>query len=294
MSPDFTIAGDPATIIAKAGELRARASTFTVVSQSLTTITTGGWTGRAAERFRDRFEVEPVRWEYAASGFFGASNALVAYAQALQSAQSQAAAARQEHARGEAETVRGRTAYDQDVARARQRKAEWEAANGEGTYTLTIEPFHDSGAPIRAAAVSSLASARAALETAEHECARLVRAACDHAPASRNWLETGLAFVGGVLLGAGEAVWELGSMLNHLQFGPLYDLIDLASGNLTPEELAAKNQLRIEQAQAMWNALKADPLGFGKEVGKAVLDWDTWPTTRPGRSVTWSRMRLSP
>ena len=26
----------------------------------------------------------------------------------------------------------------------------------------------------------------------------------------------------------------------------------------------------------MWNALKADPLGFGKEVGKAVLDWDTW------------------
>ncbi|MBK6441126.1 MAG: hypothetical protein IPF90_03030 [Actinomycetales bacterium] len=276
MSLDFTIAGDPATIIAKAGELRARASTFTVVSQSLTTITTGGWTGRAAERFRDRFEVEPVRWEYAASGFFGASNALVAYAQALQSAQSQAAAARQEHARGEAETVRGRTAYDQDVAQARQRKAEWEAANGEGTYTLTIEPFHDSGAPIRSAAVSSLASARAALETAEHECARLVRAACDHAPASRNWLETGLAFIGGVLLGAGEAVWELGSMLNHLQFGPLYDLIDLASGNLTPEELAAKNQLKIEQAQAMWNALKADPLGFGKEVGKAVLDWDTW------------------
>ena len=73
---------------------------------------------------------------------------LVAYAQALQSAQSQAAAARQEHARGEAETVRGRTAYDQDVTRARQRKAEWEAANGEGTYTLTIEPFHDSGAPV--------------------------------------------------------------------------------------------------------------------------------------------------
>lgn len=121
------------------------------------------------------------------------------------------------------------------MAQARQRKAEWEAANGEGTYTLTIEPFHDSGAPIRSAAVSSLASARAALETAEHECARLVRAACDHAPASRNWLETGLAFIGGVLLGAGEAVWELGSMLNHLQFGPLYDLIDLASGNLTPK-----------------------------------------------------------
>ena len=42
MSPDFTIPGDPATIIAKAGELRARASTFTVVSESLTTITTGG------------------------------------------------------------------------------------------------------------------------------------------------------------------------------------------------------------------------------------------------------------
>ena len=112
MSPDFTIPGDPATIIAKAGELRARASTFTVVSESLTTITTGGWTGRAADRFRDRFEVEPVRWEYAASGFLGASNALVAYAQALRTAQSQAAAARQEHARGEAETVRARTAYE--------------------------------------------------------------------------------------------------------------------------------------------------------------------------------------
>lgn len=284
MSSRFDIPGNPAVIVAKAGQLRARSEVFTTVSTSLTAITTGGWTGRAADRFRERFEVEPLRWERAGAAFSAAATALETYAAALRLAQERAEAARQEYARGEAETMRARAAYEQDVQRGHAAKERWEAANGPGTYTLTILPFVDSGEPIRQAALASVSTARAALETAEHECAEQVRSACTHAPSSRNWFETGLAFVGGILLGAGEAVWEVVDLLNHLQFGPLMDLYDLASGNLTTEELAVKRSLQLEQVQVMWNAFTADPLEFGKQVGKAVLDWDTW-SDDPARAI---------
>lgn len=276
MSPTFTIDGDPATIDARAGDLQARSVVFGTVSTNLSAITTGGWTGRAADRFRDRFDVEPQRWQYAADGFREAATALVAYAAALRTAQQQAEQAERDYERGDAETAQARAGYDRDVQSAYRAKERWEAENGPGTYTLTIHPFVDSGEPIRAAALSDLESTRATLEAAEHECARLVRAACAHAPEKRNWFETGLAFIGGVLYGAGEAVFQIADLLNHLQFGPLYDLYDLATGNLTPEELAAKKSLQVEQVQLMWNALTTDPLGFGKQLGKSVLDWDTW------------------
>lgn len=276
MSVDFAIPGNPGVITTKAGELRARAEVFASVASNLSAITTGGWTGRAADRFRDRFSVEPQRWERAAGGFMGAATALSTYAAALQAAQAQAEAARAEYARGDVESRRARAAYDTDARDAYRRQERWEAANGPGTYTLTIEPFVDTGAPIRAAALASLGTARSTLESAQHECANAVRAACHDAPASRNWLESGLAFVGGVIYGAGESVWQVVDLLNHLQYGPLYDLYDLATGNLTAEELAAKKGLQVEQAQLMWKALTTDPLEFGKQVGKAALDWDTW------------------
>ncbi len=284
MSPDFTIAGNPGGVRTKATALRQRATTFADVATGLTSITTGGWTGRAADRFRERFDVEPTRWQHTATGFLGAANALDAYADALAQAQGRAATAKAEYERGDRETAAARSAYDRSVTAARHEKATWEAENGPGTYTLTIEPFHDPGAAIRAAAVAEVESARAALDNAAHVCAAAVKAACEFAPASRNWFESGLAFIGGVFYGAGEAVWQLGDLLVHLQFGPVFDLVSLASGDLTIEELAAKNQLKAEQVSAIWNAFTTDPMGFGKQVGKAVLDWDTW-SDDPARAL---------
>jgi uncharacterized protein YukE len=284
VTASFVVTGDPAAITARAGVMRRHAQTFRSVALGLSSISTSGWTGRAADRFRDRFEVEPVRWQDAADGFVRAASALEGYAAALARARQAAERAAAEHARGEAVTVAARAAYDADVNRGLADKAAWEATNGPGTYTLTIEPFTDPGQAVRDGAVRAYDTAVADLDHAAHLCADGVRAGCATAPAQRNWLESGLAFVGGVLLGAGEAIWDLGQLLNRLQYGPVLDLVDLATGDLTPEELAAKKQLQVEQVQAMWTALRTDPLEFGKSIGKAVLDWDTWADD-PARAI---------
>jgi uncharacterized protein YukE len=284
MTVSFAVAGDPAAVTARAGVMRARAVTFRVGAEGLSSITTAGWSGRAADRFRERFDVEPQRWQEAADGFTRAAGALEVYAQALTHAQDAARTAKGEYARGEAVTASARAAYDADVARGQAAKTSWEAANGPGTYTLTIEPFTDPGQAIRDGAVRAFQTVQTDLEAAAHTCADEVRAGCAGAPEQRNWLETGLAFVGGILAGAGEAVWDLTQLVYKLQYGPILDLVDLATGDLTVEELAAKKQLQVEQVQAMWTALRTDPAGFGKNIGKAVLDWDTWADD-PARAI---------
>lgn len=281
---DFSVPGDPGVIEARATSLRTRGQGFIAVADSLSTITTDGWSGRAADRFRSRFEVEPVRWRTAGDGFLGAAGALTGWAGALRAAQASAAWCASEWERGEAVTAQARAAYDADVRAARAEKAAWEAENGPGTYTLTIHPFTDPGEPIREAARSEFAAARTRLDSEAHACAAGVRAGCSGAPAQRNWLESGLAFVGGVIYGAGEALWEIGELGVNLTFGPLFDLVDLATGELTPEELAAKKQLQLEMVQGLWTALTTDPWQFGITVGKAVLDWDTW-SDDPARAL---------
>jgi hypothetical protein len=280
--PDFTIVGDPAAISARVATMEEKAAVFAGVADGLDALDTGGWTGRAADRFREKFHTEPGKWRDAGTGFRRAASALSTYAAALGSAQSRARWAEDEYHRGDGVTAQARSAYDADVDHARQEAA---AANAAGRpTTLTIEPFHDPGAAIRQGALDELASARADLEAAAHACAAEVRAGCAGAPEKRNWLESGLAFVGGVLLGAGESVWDLVQMGFDLQFGPMLDMLDLATGELTPEELAAKNQLEIDQAEALLSAIKDDPLEFGKNLGKSLLDWDTW-SDDPARAL---------
>ena len=274
MVPDFTIKGDPGAVRAKAGVARDKGASFRQVGESLAKVTTDGWTGRAADHFRDKFDAEPERWHKAGAGFERAAGALEVYADALADAQARADWAKGEYARGEQVTRDARAAYDADVARARREVAD-AAARGD-TLTLTIIPFSDPGQAVRDGALSELGSARSALEASAQECAAGVRAGCADAPEKRNWLESAAAAVGGVFVGAGEAVWDLGKLVTSPVWKPLSDLQAVLSGNLTPEELAMTYQLTLEQAGALLQALKDDPVGFGQQLGKGVLDWDTW------------------
>jgi hypothetical protein len=274
VSVDFAVPGDPAAVRARAATARAKGQSFTEVADGLARIGTDGWRGRAADHFREAYAREPRRWRDAGEGFLTAAGALEAWASALETAQAAARVAADEHARGERVTAEARAAYDADVAQAQSRAAE---AASQGRYrNVVVEPFHDSGQAIRDQALADLAQARAELDAAAHRCADRVRAGCADAPEERNWLESGLAAVGGFLQGAGEAVWELGTLVTMPQWKPAADMFDLATGHLTPEELAMRHQLTVEQAGAMVTALREDPLEFGKNVGKAVVDWDTW------------------
>ena len=280
--PDFTVKGNPDAILGRVATMRAKATTFESVAEGLDALSTDGWTGRAADRFREKFDTEPGRWRDAGVGFRRAASGLSVYASELRAAKSRAEWAEKEYHRGEQVTQDARSSYDSDVSRAKHEAATQNAA-GHPTV-LTILPFHDPGAAIRQGALDELSSARSDLESAAHECAGEVRAGCSGAPNKRNWLESGLAFVGGVFAGAGEAVWDLVEMGFNLQFGPMMDMMKLASGELTPEELAAKNDLKVEQAKALFTALKDDPIGFGKNLGKSLLDWDTW-SDDPARAL---------
>ena len=281
MSQAFTFSGSPEEIRARAAVTRTKGQSFIEVGSALTRVATDGWTGRAADRFRDRFEPEPDRWQSAGAGFLTAAGALEAYADELGAAQQSAADAAGEYARGEQVTRDARAAYDADVSRARNEAATLQA---QGTQvTLTIEPFADPGQAVRDGAVASFAQAERALDAAAHECASQVRAGCAAAPHKRNWLESGAAFAGGVVHGAGEASWDLAKLAN----APLWsapDLLDVATGHLTLEELAAKQESTATQAAGLVSAVRTDPAGFGKNVGRAVLDLDTWADD-PARAV---------
>jgi hypothetical protein len=272
--PDFTIRGRPDEIRARAATTVARGQLFFDTGEALAKITVEGWTGRAADNFREAHDLEPDRWVEAGNGFVRAGNALDAYATAVQDAQQVAEWATAEFARGEQVTQEARAAYDADVDAARQRVAN--AASMGQVMTLTIVPFDDPGAAIRGNAVSEFEAARATLQAAAQSCADEVRRGCADAPEEPNWLESGLRFVGGVLEGAGEALWELATLTPFSPVNMIRDLHALATGDLTPEELQAKYRLSLETAQAMLEALQEDPVGFGKELGKGLLDWDTW------------------
>ena len=285
-APTFSISGSPSAIREKATTMRSRSSQYQVLSDSLSSLSTDGWTGRAADRFHEKFSVEPGRWQQAATGFTNAADALDLYATSLENAQTTASDCKTNYDEANRITKEAREEYDADVERGKQEKREWEQVNGPGTYNLTIEPFSDPGESMRNQAVSDFDSAVSTLETEAETCASTIRASCEGAPEKRNWLETGVAAVGEVLYGAFEACLDVGKLLLDLNGISLLfdDLIPFLTGELTAEELAMKFQLRGESVVAFGKALRDHPLEVGKEIAKGVLDLDTW-ADNPARAV---------
>lgn len=285
-APDFTVSGDPSAIRAKTAEMRTLSGQYRTIADSLSSLSTDGWTGRAADRFREKFSVEPGRWQQAANGFSSAAEGLDAYATALEDAQRTAAQCKTDYEEGNRVSEQARKDYDADVERGKREKREWEAKNGPGTFDLTIEPFSDPGEPIRQQAVSTFNEAIAGLEAAAQTCADLLRGSCEGAPNKRNWIETGLDFLGGIIYGALESLGDVALLVAKLNpiFMPIEFVYPLLSGELTFEEFVAKGQIEGETAVAFFQALTKDPLGVGIEIGKSVLDWDTWADD-PARAI---------
>ena len=275
--PDFTIKGNPGAIRSKAHTMASKADLFTHTGDGLAKVTTDGWVSRSAERFKDKFDTEPGRWRDAGSNWKTAARALDAYADALQEAQRLAAAAEKEYHRGEQVTKDARSAYDADVSRAKSEAATDRAAGM--TVDLTILPFHDPGEAVRQGALSDLAGAKSDLDAAAHTAAAGVKAGCSHAPEKRNWLEKAGGAVGGFFAGAGEALMDLGKLAAFLTMPevviPMMLMNDMGKG-MTAEEIAAKYKLKLEDAGNMLKFATEHPGEFGKTLGKAVLDWDTW------------------
>ena len=278
--PDFVIEGNPGNVRSKALTMEQKGQLFYDTGDALAKIDVSGWTGRAADEFREAHDLEPDRWVKAGNGFKKAAAGLTTYAGALEDAQRRAAEAKAEYERGERESESARTQYDSYMGRMR---SYWSSGG-----TDQAEPFVDWGDPIQQEALGALNAARADLDNAAAVCAGEVRAGCADAPEEPNWLESGLKFVGGIFEGAGEAVWDLLTMVPFSPVNLVIDSYKLATGDLTPEELMKKYELSAENAwtmaQGIYTGLTTDPVGFGKELGKSLLDWDTWADD-PARAI---------
>lgn len=278
--PDFEVEGNPGNIRGRAVTMEQKGQLFYDTGDALSKIDVSGWTGRAAEAFREAHDLEPDRWVKAGNGFKKAAAGLTTYAGVVEDAQRRAGEAKAEYERGQRESESARTQYDSYLGRMR---SYW--SNGG---TDPAEPFVDWGAPIQQGALRTMQTVRADLDTAAATCAGEVRAGCADAPEKPNWLESGLKFVGGILEGAGEAVWDLLTMVPFSPVNMVIDSYKLATGDLTPEEMMKKYELSAENAwsmaQGIYTGLTTDPIGFGKELGKSLLDWDTWADD-PARAI---------
>ena len=110
--PDFVIEGNPGNVRAKALTMEQKGQLFYDTGDALSKIDVSGWTGRAADEFREAHDLEPDRWVKAGNGFKKAAAGLTTYAGALEDAQRRAAEAKAEHERGERESASARTQYD--------------------------------------------------------------------------------------------------------------------------------------------------------------------------------------
>ena len=278
--PDFEVEGNPGNIRSRAVLMEQKGQLFYDTGDALSKIDVSGWTGRAADEFREAHDLEPDRWIKAGNGFRKAAAGLTTYAGVLEDAQRRAAEAKAEHERGQQESESARTQYGSYMDRMR---AYWSSGG-----TDQAQPFVDWGDPIQQEALRAMQAVRADLDNAAHMCAGEVRAGCADAPEEPNWLESGLKFVGGIFEGAGEAVWDLLTMVPFSPVNLVIDAYKLATGDLTPEELAKTYELDVENAvdmaQGIYTGLTTDPIGFGKQLGKSLLDWDTWADD-PARAI---------
>src|SRR6478735_12524131 len=99
--PDFTIRGNPGAIRTRAATTTQKGQSFFDVGEALSKASPEGWTGRAADHFREAHDLEPDRWIKSGNGFVKAGNALSVFAGEVESAQSTAEWAATEYARGD-------------------------------------------------------------------------------------------------------------------------------------------------------------------------------------------------
>ncbi|MCI2422695.1 EndoU domain-containing protein [Saccharopolyspora sp. K220] len=141
-----------------------------------------GWSGEAADQFRDAFDGEPARWLEAGDCFHAASKALETYISTMTWAQGQAT-----------EAIR---LWDEGQAATRHAAAEHDKAVQHAPPGTAVVPFADPGEATRQTARDMLDRARAQLATAGEVAADAVGKARDRAPEEPTWLEQAASAVG--------------------------------------------------------------------------------------------------
>ena len=273
-APDFTIGGDPGGISTRAAVMMDRANEFAEIHSSLSTLNSDGWTGRAANRFREKYKLQLQGWIDAQEAFSSASTAYSTYASTLQSAQSQCDEIR-------SRWEQGRRAVEQ----AQNNKADARSrAQAEGGIPM-IDASCDEG-PGRATMQGAEEDFQA-LVNEVNEAGNQLNSVLDEGISKlpeRTWGDAAWRTAGSILLGVREGVEGLMKLTTLGLPGLSADLGRLWREEITPAEFQAKYlDVPLDTLSAIALAVSTEPGKFFEELFYAATDWDTW-SDDPGRA----------
>lgn len=183
---DDLVPGDPAEPQAFAADLLAQADRFREGAEAVRAIAVT-WEGVAGDAFRHRQQLAAEGWNDAAAAMTKARAAVIAYADALVAARTQAAEASQTFEEGLA-LAAAQSVEEHNSANAVRDEAGLPAAP---PYTQPDRPELDSmsaGRAVRDAAVAMLVAARESVSEEGDACAALLDKLSDPLP----WADTGL------------------------------------------------------------------------------------------------------
>lgn len=271
-APVFEIEGDPGSIRGRIAVMRDRASDCESIAWSLQEISVSGWSGRAADRFHEHFKLQPDKWWCASATFGRAADAWENYASALEQAQARAAEAK--------------ISYEAGVASVEAALAEqqWASAHpkvgifGMPVYDLSYHPERDTrpGEAMKAQAVADFEAAVSDTDAAGETLTQTLYEQANRSP-DPSWAP--VHFAKRTVAGIFDGVWSLLSMQYGLALEGMRDYGRYMLGWITWDELQAKqkqNKISPEDLFALRDAIMADPVGFAKKMGLALINVDGW------------------
>ena len=271
-APVFEIEGDPGSIRGRIAVMRDRASDCESIAWSLQEISVSGWSGRAADRFHEHFKLQPEKWWCASATFGRAADAWENYASALEQAQARAAEAK--------------ISYEAGVASVEAALAEqqWAAAHpkqdmfGVPVFDMSYHPERDTrpGEAMKAQAIADFEAAVSDTDAAGETLAQTLYEQANRSP-DPSWAP--VHFAKRTVAGIFDGVWGLLSLQYGMALEGMWDYGRYMLGWITWDELQAKqkqNKISPEDLFALRDAIMADPAGFAKKMGLALINAEGW------------------
>lgn len=271
-APVFEIEGDPGSIRGRVAVMRDRASDCESIAWSLQEISVSGWSGRAADRFHEHFKLQPEKWWCASATFGRAADAWEVYASTLEQAQARAAQAKISYEAGVASV---------DAALAEQ---QWAAAHpkqdmfGMPVFDMSYHPERDTrpGEAMKTQAIADFEAAVSDTDAAGEELAQILYEQANRSP-DPSWAP--VHFAKRAVAGIFDGVWGLLSLQYGMALEGMWDYGRYMLGWITWDELQAKhkqNTISAEDLCALRDAIMADPAGFAKKMGLALINAEGW------------------
>ncbi|MFI9807174.1 putative T7SS-secreted protein [Streptomyces sp. NPDC052301] len=264
--------GAPEAIRASATHLKDFHSAFDNVGQGMRKLDSSSWQGEAADTFRKKFAMHPVKWLHAADACRDAATTLDAYAETVTWAQEQAQHALNLYKKG---THASKTAADAYNRKVDTYNAALKSGDDPGPRPAK---FHDPGLADIQRAREVLHEARTQRNTAAEGAAKAVEKALAHAPAkppplTRLKANLGdgsdaahtelLHFDGGVIKGTAGLITFVRGLDPTDPYNVTHPAAYLQNISMTLSGLVSTGSHPDRALKQTWDEFRKDPSEFG-------------------------------